>query len=287
VDDAARALMGIRTRAVTSGDSCTQGFYDVSETEYAFVLLRLVQPAEIANFLYRNRLDLAPAQVTDIRSPFASGTAQEVRLDGVRAAAWMSFQSVQGVEADGTFSVVSPHGESCAIADVVGDAIFIECSMPTNVFTQQPHGAPTPLFGSANNYGLDSDGTDMAWVRFAALDDGGITTEIWTAPHTANPASVHEREIATVPPGNLASPYDLRVGFGYAALLEQDDRVGVYRLADGARAQIDAPVGEFFGRGFIQYIGPEEIVLTSTLQLSRNGDSQVMFIRLDSLTFVP
>lgn len=287
VDDSGHAVVGLRTTALTSGDSCTHVMYDVSTSHYGFVLLRLVQPDDISNYLYRGELGATPDLVVDMRGPFAHGSTQELRLDGLRSAAWMSFQVVQAVEADGSLSAITPgSGGGCEVADVVGDAIFAECVAPTNVFVQLPGGPLTPMFGSGLNFGLDSDGTDMVWLRYVPAD-GGTQAQVWAAPHTTDPAALRERHIADVPTSTGPDPQDLRVGFGYAAVLEQPDRLGVYRLTDGARAEILAPTGEYWS-SFVQYIGPDEIAATSGAPLVEPlTDSQIMFIRLDSLTFAP
>ncbi len=287
VDDGGHALAGFRTRALTPGGTCTQTEHDVSATHLAFVLLRTIEPDGIAEFFYRGELVAVPSYVADLRAPFAHGGSQELRLDGVRTAAWMSFQSVVAVEADGTESVIAPAlGGGCEVADVVADAVFVECSLPTNVHVQLPGGPLRALFASGVNFGLDSDGTDMAWIRFEPLD-GGFQPQVWASPHASDPGAVVERHVADVPGGTNPQPTDLRVGFGYAALLEQSDRLGVYRLSDGARAEILAPAGEYWS-GFVQYIGPEEIAATSGVpSTSPPTDSQLMFIRIDSLTFVP
>lgn len=289
VDGDGHAVMGVRSSVFAAGaDSCEQGNWDISSTHYAFDLARVIGSDGIADYMFRGALGAVPAYVTDLRRPFASGWSQEIRVDGLRAAAWMSFQVVQAVEDDGALSAITPGtGGGCAIADVIGDAIFVECSTPTNVHVQLPGGALTPMFSTGINYGLDSDGTDMAWLRYVAID-GGFQTQIWTSPHTTDPSAVVERHVADMPPSNQPDPYDLRIGFGYAVLLEQSDRLGVYRLSDGARAQIDAPTDEYWGAAFVQYVGPEEIAVTSArIDVGPSTDSQLMFIRLDSLTFVP
>ena len=287
IDDSGHAIAGFRTSAISAGgsDSCFQSDFDVSASHFAFDLQHIVDPDGIANYLYRGALGSPPTLVGDLRAAFTGGWEQEIRLDGLRTAAWMSFQVVQAAETDGTIAPVTPDSASCAIADVVGDAIFVECSTPTNVHVQLPGGALTPMFDHGINFGLDSDGTDMVWARYTLLD-GGVMTELWAAPHTSAPAAVVERLVANVPAGTITGPYDLRVGFGYVALLEQSDRMGIYRLADGARAEIHSPAGQYWS-STVQYVGPEEIALTSSLpRQDPLTDAQLMFVRIDSLTFV-
>ncbi len=290
IDDSGQALAGFRTAAVSAGitESCFQSDFDVSAREFAFDLSHTVAPDGIANYLYRGALGAPPTLVGDLRAAFTGGWEQEIRVDGPRAAAWMSFQVVLAAELDGTIAAITPNtGGGCEIADVVGDAVFVECVTPTNIEVQLPGGPLTPLFSHGVNYGLDSDGHDMVWGRFALLDDGGVHSELWTAPHTTDPSALVERLLATVPPSDNPEPTDIRVGFGYAALLEQSDRIGVYRLTDGARAQIDSPAGQYW-TSFVQYIGPEEIALTAGLpRQDPLTDAQLMFVRIDSLTFVP
>lgn len=272
--------MGFRTDSVTA-DSCAQTQYDVSSSHYGFVLLSLMQPDSVANYYYRAALGEDPVEVGDLRGPFTSGSSQEIRLDGPRTAAWMSFQHVQAVEASGALSdITATTPGACEIGDVVGDAIFVDCSGPTNVFVQLPGGPTTPLLSSGPSYGLDSDGTDMVWLRYPPDH-----IELWASPFTTDPAAVVERHVADAPPATNPNAFEVKVGFGYAALLEQDGVLGVYRLADGARAQIDAPTGEYVS-AFVQYVGPEEIAFATRTIGTRNGDHTLMFVRIDSLSFV-
>ncbi len=286
IADDGSAVIGARSRPVTAGDYCSEVAFDVSATDFALDLQRGIHPDGDSEFLYRADLGTTPQLVADLRSPFAHGGVQEIRLDELRTAAWLSTQLVEAAEIDGTLTTLAPPSGECEIADVVGDAIFTECSGPTNVYVQLPGGAVTPLFDpTGRSYGLDSDGTDMAWLRYTLLD-GGYQAALWTAPHTTDRSSVHERLVAQVPPDTTAVQVDVRVGFGYAAVLERVNVLGVYRLSDGARAEIDAPAGENW-TGFVQYIGPEEIAATSGVpDVSPPTSSALMFIRLDSLTFV-
>lgn len=292
VDDRGRTLAGFRTRMpVTTGDQCFQTKYDVSSAEFAFVLTQGVA-GEVRDMLWRGALGAWPTHVADLVEPFVdTGWSQEIRLDGLRTASWLSTQRVQAVEEDGTVSVIAGTAPGCsaAIADVVDDTIFVECfgTSVSSIYTQQPGGALEALFADTSVLasGLDSDGTDMVWFVYSRVGSEYMT-ELWTSPHAVHSADVRARRVANVPPIPMSYPLDLRVGFGHAASLEAEDVVAVYRLSDGARAEIHAPDGELWN-GFVQYIGPEEIAVTSGVSTAPASDRALMFIRLDSLAFVP
>ena len=289
VDDHGRSVSGFRGPQVRpEGEPCWQGEYDVSATSFALSVAGPDPSPTVTQELFRSPLGSVPTRVTDLDAP-SGGTAfaQEIRVDTGRVAAWMSSQVVQAVEVDGSISTIADIGSSCNVLDVVGDAIFVLCAprLPT-VYAQLPGGPLEVLLDpTIGNNGLDSDGTTMAWLRYRLVDGGG-TVELWTSPHAVHAADVHERLVAHVPVGSMGYPNVLRVGFGYVAVLEQLDVIGVYRLADGARATLQAPTGEHW-RGFVHYVGPTEIAASSGPTTALTNYTGLMFVRIDSLRFVP
>jgi len=289
VDDQGRTISGFRGPQIRpEGEPCWQGEYDVSATSFALLTAGPDPSPTVTQGLFRGAIGSVPGRVTDLDAPSGGRAfAQEIRIDTGRVGAWMSSQVVQAVEVDGSISTIADIGASCSLLDVVGDAIFVLCAprLPT-VYAQLPGGPLEVLLDpTIGNNGLDSDGTTMAWLRYRLVDGGG-TVELWTSPHAVHAADVQERMVASVPVSSMGYPYELRVGFGYAAVLEQPDVIGVYRLSDGARATLQAPAGEQW-RGFVHWIGPTEIAASSGPPTALTNYTALIFVRIDSLTFVP
>jgi len=95
----------------------------------------------------------------------------------------------------------------------------------------------------ADTLGLASDGTDLAWIQAYepnAIRNVYARTELWTAPFTADPASLSPRMVASLSnPSNRAM-----LGDGYYAVLSSTGTKlfsRVYSLADGSVQQWDNP----------------------------------------------
>jgi len=135
-----------------------------------------------------------------------------------------------------------------------------------------------------------TDGTDMAWIqgrdRVAAGDFGRL--ELWTSPHASRAEDVEPRFVADL---DFRDPYpEAAIGAGYVSIREwiaadMVTVVALYRLSDGARAEIRPPVGQTTWRA-AAYITETEVAVA----FSRGGpppqDEAIMFVDIDSLDFV-
>jgi hypothetical protein len=124
----------------------------------------------------------------------------------------------------------------------------------------------------------------MVWLEYDVdpATSLAINGEVWTAPYTESAAALMPRRIDTLPQIDFDGA--IRVGFGYAAAPDGNGGLRVYRLADGAHADLTPPSGEFWFPA--SYVGPTEIAVAA-----RGADAldttQLCFIRIDSLPFPP
>lgn len=135
-----------------------------------------------------------------------------------------------------------------------------------------------------------TDGTDMAWIqaygRVSSYEFDRL--ELWASPYAERAEDLVPRHVADL---SFTNPYPpAALGSGYVALRELDTSgtravIGLYRLSDGARAEIPALVATSF-RLAAAYITPEVLAVGSSVGSSPPRDWAVMFLQLDSLTFV-
>lgn len=111
-----------------------------------------------------------------------------------------------------------------------------------------------------------TDGHDMAWYAAYYAPNGYDyeRMELWTAPHTADPAVLKPRRVADIDPplyrpGEIGEGYfafERRLGEGRPVRYE----VVVYRLADGKQASVRYPEGIFV---HALYVGGDTVVAYS------------------------
>jgi hypothetical protein len=174
--------------------------------------------------------------------------------------------------------------------EVVGDRLLFLSARWGNryrLWMDAPYEPPAELVSGDGDFaGLASDGVDLVWLNY--LEPNGDRTEfaraeLYASPYANEPAALLPRRVTRV---SSAFPTDrVRVGNGLVAILEDQRTIGVYRLEDGARAAIVAPAGEEWW-GFVHYVGPGEIAVTSGVLRTPIDHRRTMFIRLDSLEFV-
>jgi len=175
----------------------------------------------------------------------------------------------------------------------VGDSLFYDVYGATHGIRVSTGGEPgvdlvVPDDGS-EPIRILTDGTDMAWIqgrdRVAAGDFGHL--ELWTSPHASRAEDVTPRYVASL---DFRDPYpEASIGSGYVSIVEYvpsrgNSVLSVYRLSDGARAEIAPPEGRGYWHA-AAYITDEEVAVA----FSRGGpppqDEALMIVDIDSLDF--
>ncbi len=135
-----------------------------------------------------------------------------------------------------------------------------------------------------------TDGTDMAWIqaygRIDSFEFGRL--ELWTSPHAERAEDLVPRRVADL---SFTNPYPrAQIGAGHVAFIVYDpggrfDSVVVYRLADGARAQIDSPLGGPHFRD-VAYITATTLATPASRSGSPPKDEWLTLFDMGSLEFV-
>ncbi|MEZ4336886.1 MAG: hypothetical protein R3B82_09685 [Sandaracinaceae bacterium] len=134
-----------------------------------------------------------------------------------------------------------------------------------------------------------TDGTDMAWIqaygRVSSYEFDRL--ELWASPYAERAEDLVPRHVADLP---FTDPYpEASIGSGYVTIAETDTSLravlGVYRLSDGARAEIAAP-GVSIHWHAAAYVTPEIVAVATGVGGTPPRDSSLRMHRIDSLEFV-